>query len=238
MSSAAIALLLALVCATLVLGAPRPPAARRLAKLGSAQAPAAGHESIRRWAPTRWGPAGWARSGRPPDIRIAVRALAEELASGALPSDGWVRASALAGSAGPAFEAAGAAAGRGSDVGAALRAAAGPDEALARLSAAWQCSGQSGASASDVLRRWVDDADARVRAGEAQRVALAGPRASALLLAGLPLLGLGLGAAMGADPLAALTGSPFGAACAVVGSLLDIAGLCWMRRIVRSAARA
>ncbi len=69
-------------------------------------------------------------------------------------------------------------------------------------------------------------------------VALAGPRSSALLLSGLPLLGIALGAAMGARPVPFLLGDPLGRVLCCVGVLLDAAGLLWMRRILRVAARS
>ncbi|MDR1999093.1 MAG: type II secretion system F family protein [Frankiaceae bacterium] len=112
-----------------------------------------------------------------------------------------------------------------------------PDPELRRLAAVWACSAESGAASAEVLRRWVEDADARERARRAQSVELAGPRASALMLAALPVLGLVLGVAMGADPIGALTGSVAGAALGVVGIALDLCGVAWMLRIIAAAAR-
>jgi tight adherence protein B len=68
-------------------------------------------------------------------------------------------------------------------------------------------------------------------------VALAGPRSSAALLTGLPLVGIGLGAAMGARPWEFLLGSPAGRIVCCVGVVLDTAGVLWMRRILRRAER-
>jgi tight adherence protein B len=64
---------------------------------------------------------------------------------------------------------------------------------------------------------------------------LAGPRATARLLAGLPLLGLAMGVALGARPLGFLLGSLPGAMCLGLGVGLDVLGLWWTRRLVSAA---
>lgn len=58
------------------------------------------------------------------------------------------------------------------------------------------------------------------------------------MLAGLPVLGLLLGAAMGADPLRVLLHSGAGLGCLVVGGLLESLGLWWALRIVRGVETA
>jgi tight adherence protein B len=87
-------------------------------------------------------------------------------------------------------------------------------------------------------RQWVGDAQARQRAAAEIDSQLAGPRASALLLGALPLLGLAMGAGMGADPLRTLFGGPVGLAALGSGVLLEIAGVLWVRRIVAAAVAA
>jgi tight adherence protein B len=64
---------------------------------------------------------------------------------------------------------------------------------------------------------------------------LAGPRATARLLAGLPVLGLGLAAALGARPLTFLFGTLPGALCLVLGIGLDALGLWWTARLATAA---
>ena len=78
---------------------------------------------------------------------------------------------------------------------------------------------------------WPPAADQR----RAVAVALSGPRASAAVLTGLPVLGLLMGTAMGARPWAFLLESPGGRVLAAAGVLFDVAGVCWMRRILRVA---
>lgn len=70
---------------------------------------------------------------------------------------------------------------------------------------------------------------------EEVRLQLAGPRATARLLAGLPVLGIGMAVALGADPLAFLFGSLPGAGCLVLGVGLDVLGLTWTRRLAVAA---
>jgi tight adherence protein B len=64
---------------------------------------------------------------------------------------------------------------------------------------------------------------------------LAGPRATARLLAGLPVLGLGMAAALGAKPLSFLFGTLPGAACLTLGIGLDVVGLWWTSHLATAA---
>jgi tight adherence protein B len=77
-----------------------------------------------------------------------------------------------------------------------------------------------------------DDADA------ARQTALAGPKATVSLLTWLPLMGLGLGIALGVDPLAILLGTPWGLAALAAGAGLTVAGRVWSARLVAAAAGA
>ena len=64
---------------------------------------------------------------------------------------------------------------------------------------------------------------------------LSGPRATARLLAGLPVLGLGMAAALGAQPLRFLFATLPGALCLSLGCGLDVLGLWWTSRLATSA---
>ena len=64
---------------------------------------------------------------------------------------------------------------------------------------------------------------------------LSSPRATARLLAGLPALGLGMAAALGAKPLQFLFTTMPGALCLSLGSGLDILGLWWTSRLAMAA---
>ncbi|GEA86472.1 type II secretion system F family protein [Cellulomonas cellasea] len=65
--------------------------------------------------------------------------------------------------------------------------------------------------------------------------ALAGPRSTATVLRWLPVLGVVLGAALGADPLGVLLDGGPGAVSALVGAVLLGAGHVWTRRLVATA---
>lgn len=65
---------------------------------------------------------------------------------------------------------------------------------------------------------------------------LAGARATGAVLAALPLLGIALGQAVGAAPVALLLGSTSGGLLLVVGTALVCAGLAWTGRITAQVA--
>jgi tight adherence protein B len=106
---------------------------------------------------------------------------------------------------------------------------------LRMLAACWRIGADKGGAFAAV----VDGLATALRDEEAQRqevaAQLAGPRATARLLAGLPLLGLGMAGALGADPLAFLFGTVPGLACLALGTGLDVLGLWWTHRLARAA---
>src|SRR5690606_27089699 len=128
----------------------------------------------------------------------------------------------------------------GGDVPDALAAAARRPgaEGLRGLAARWREAGDQGAGLAAGLDRQHgaprNERDQRA----ALRAQLAGARATAVMLAGLPVLGLGLGAALGADPLHVLLHTASGLGCLVAGALLEGAGLWWVLRIMRGAEEA
>lgn len=108
-------------------------------------------------------------------------------------------------------------------------------EGLRLLAACWHVGSERGGTLATVL----DGLAAALRDEEAQRqdvsVQLAGPRATARLLAALPVLGLAMAAALGAHPIPFLCGTLPGAACLITGIALNLTGLYWTRRLARSA---
>jgi tight adherence protein B len=113
-----------------------------------------------------------------------------------------------------------------------------PDPLVAKIRAATRLAEQTGAPLADVIERIEADARSADRARAAAGAQAAGSRATAWLLAGLPVGGLALGYAIGADPLAVLLHTPVGAACAIGAVTLQLAGLAWAARIVRPPAVA
>ncbi len=109
------------------------------------------------------------------------------------------------------------------------------DRSLARVAAAVRLSERTGCSLAAVVAAVEDDLRARRRQRQELRSVTAGPRASAALLAGLPLLALAMGSGIGADPWAVLTTTPAGQVLLVLGVALEGAGLAWSGRLVRRA---
>ena len=109
---------------------------------------------------------------------------------------------------------------------------------LRGLGDAWRVADRAGAPLAAVVRRVADDLAARVEQRQAVTAAVAGARSSAALLAGLPLLGLLLGAAMQAHPLDVLLTTRAGQLVCLLGVALDAAGVLWTQRLAARAERA
>lgn len=170
--------------------------------------------------------AGELRAGRPPE---AVLTEAVDRLRNTDTAAGWSALTPLL-----------AAARFGGDVPAALRHAARRSGAagLSAVAACWEVAVDKGAGLADGL----DRVAASLRLERAQREdlrgQLAGPKATAVMLALLPAFGVLLGASLGADPLRVLFRTPVGLVCLAVGAALEWAGLAWTARIVRSAEGA
>ncbi len=128
----------------------------------------------------------------------------------------------------------------GGDVPAAWRAAANlpGGQGLLAVGAAWSVAESTGAGLVDVLDPVVEGLREQAAARRSIDVALAGTRATASLLAGLPLIGLAMGAGLGAAPIDFLLDTAFGRGCLVVGFGLELIGLTWTERLAESARRA
>lgn len=164
-------------------------------------------------------------------------ALAGEVRAGRQPGEALLSAARDSGGLGDTQAAVLAAARFGGDVPDALAAAARQPgaEGLRGLAACWRVAVDQGAG----LAAGLDRLEAALRAERDQRAdlraQLAGARATAVMLAGLPAVGLALGAALGADPLHILLHTPPGLACLVAGGVLEGMGLWWALHIMRSA---
>ncbi|OEU95523.1 hypothetical protein AN216_23635 [Streptomyces oceani] len=161
--------------------------------------------------------------------------VAGELRAGALPEHALLTAGV--GGLGTPGTMVLAAARHGGDVPDALRAAGGlPGAAGLRGAAAcWQVATDNGAGLADALDRVAAALRAERDQTEELRAHLAGARSTAMLLAMLPLFGILLGSAMGAEPLWVLLHTPAGLALLTVGGFLEWAGLTWVAWIVRLA---
>lgn len=175
------------------------------------------------------------------DAVIALcAALAGEVLAGRQPGEALQWAARDSGGLGEAQPVVLAAARFGGDVPRALALAARSPgaEGLLGLAACWRVAVDQGAG----LAAGLDRLEAALRAERDQRAdlraQLAGPRATVVMLAGLPVLGLLLGAALGADPLHVLLHTGAGLGCLLVGGVLEGVGARWALRIVRKAEAA
>ncbi|WP_129841574.1 type II secretion system F family protein [Streptomyces sp. RFCAC02] len=162
--------------------------------------------------------AGEVRAGHPP-ARALITAASDGLADEA--------------------EAVRAAAHYGGDIPEALRRAAERPgaEGLRGVVACWQVAVDGGASLAGGLEKVAETLRAEQAQREELRAQLAGPRATAFMLAVLPVLGILLGAALGVRPLEILLHTPLGLGCLLAGAALEWAGIAWVAAIVRRAER-
>ncbi|MFI7401806.1 type II secretion system F family protein [Streptomyces sp. NPDC049541] len=181
-----------------------------------------------------------ARERRGDAVIALCGALAGEVRAGRQPGDGLPHAARDSGGLGSAQAAVLAAARFGGDVPDALAAAARQPgaEGLLGLAACWRVAVDQGAG----LAAGLDRLEGALRAERDQRAdllaQLAGAKSTAVMLAGLPALGLALGTALGADPLHVLLHTGAGLGCLLVGGLLEGLGMWWAMRIVRGAEAA
>lgn len=89
----------------------------------------------------------------------------------------------------------------------------------------------SGAPIADVLDSCASGISEAAEAASARSVALAGPQTSAQMLAWLPLVGVVLGSALGAEPLHFLFSTTAGLCVFFLGIACEIAGIVWVRRL-------
>lgn len=106
-------------------------------------------------------------------------------------------------------------------------------EVIERLRTAWQLSVRHGIPLAGLVEGLAADLTATADAQLQRAALLAGPRLSGYLLAGLPVVGLLLGSAMGADPVHVLLGTGIGRVMVLAGAGLACVGLLWTARIAR-----
>ncbi len=98
---------------------------------------------------------------------------------------------------------------------------------LGRIAEAWQVAEHHGLALAELLSAARTDLAGRIRFRARTTASLAGPRATAAVLACLPILGIALGQLMGAAPIAVLFGRGPGTVLLPLGCLLACAGLLW-----------
>jgi tight adherence protein B len=165
--------------------------------------------------------------------------LAAELRAGRTPAQALAAVAPWSGPLEPPLSAAAAAVSAGAPAPTGLlTASALPGAApLRQVAAAWRVTEATGGRLAGVLDRLAEAFDGELELAQELESALAGPRATVVLLAGLPLLGLALGQSVGAHPLQLLLYRPLGWGLLSCAALLDAAGVFVMTRITRWATR-
>jgi tight adherence protein B len=104
--------------------------------------------------------------------------------------------------------------------------------AAAGLASAWATAEVSGSALAGVVERVVSELLAQQEIRREVDEQLAGPRATARLLAVLPMAGIGLGFVLGVDVPQTLLSTLLSLCCLSVGFLLALVGLVWVERLV------
>jgi len=109
------------------------------------------------------------------------------------------------------------------------------DGVLGQLARAWSLVRRHGLPMAEILDAVRRDVVAGVRFARQSHARMAGPRASAVILALLPALGVVLGEAMGAGPLHVLFSTSAGQVLLVSGCGLIWAGMAWSAKLTAPA---
>ncbi len=175
------------------------------------------------------------------NLAAALETLVGELRVGAHPVHAFgIAAAESAGATGAALRAVAARARLGADVPGGLRAVAATSSAPAqweRLAVCWQLAADHGLAMAALMKAAQRDIVERHRFTAGVEAGLAGARATAAILAGLPLLGVLLGQAIGAHPIGFLFGGGAGGWLLSAGLLLVCGGLLWADRITDRLVR-
>lgn len=173
-------------------------------------------------------------------LAAALEVLVGELRVGSHPVKGFAIAAAEAAGASSSACAVGAALGAvaararlGADVAVGLRDSARQSSVpqfWSRVSVYWQLAAEHGLPMAALMQTAHKDIADRQRFADHVEAALSGPRATAIVLAVLPILGVLLGHLVGARPLSFLLGG--GAVALAGGSALLCAGVIWSDRII------
>jgi tight adherence protein B len=168
-------------------------------------------------------------------LETAIDVLVGELRVGAHPAHAFsVAADETVGLVADSCRAVAARARLGADVTAGLRSVAKTSALPAqweRLAVCWQLACEHGLPISTLMRTAQRDIVERQLFSGRVRSAMAGARATAAILASLPMLSVLLGQLIGADPIAFLLAGRAGGWLLVVGMTLLCGGLLWSDRI-------
>jgi tight adherence protein B len=174
------------------------------------------------------------------ELETALDVLVGELRVGAHPAQAFaVAADEASGPVANSCRAVAARARLGADVTAGLRGIAETSALPAqwdRLAVCWQLAAEHGLAMSTLMRAAQHDILERQRFSGHVTSAMAGARATAAILAALPMLSVLFGQLIGADPLAFLLTGHAGGWLLVIGVVLVCSGMLWSDRITDRAA--
>jgi tight adherence protein B len=102
------------------------------------------------------------------------------------------------------------------------------------LAAVWRVAEATGCSLAAPVERLLATHRAEQLVRDEVGAQLAGPHATARLLSFLPLAGIAMGVALGADPVGFLTGTAAGFLCLAAGLTLVVAGRWWTASVAAS----
>jgi tight adherence protein B len=187
----------------------------------------------------RRGKARLARAAESSALQGALDVLVGELRVGAHPVAAFdVAAREVDGPVADSLRAVAARARLGADVAAGLRSFAESSRLPAhweRLALFWRLAQTHGLAVATLMRAAHRDIVEREQFSARVDAGMAGARTTAAVLAGLPVLGVGLGQLIGADPLGFLLAGGAGGWLLVVGVTLACCGLLWSDRITGRA---
>lgn len=165
----------------------------------------------------------------------AARVLASLLQAGQIPTTALAQAASDC----PVLAPAAAAARLGGDIGEELgRAGRVPgQESMTSIAAAWSISERTGAPIADVLTGVAEALRRQLRIAAVVDAELAAARTSGHIMAVLPALAVGLGFAVGVNPLTFLTGAPLGRLLLLMGVALTASGVLWIDSMSRGSGR-
>lgn len=180
-----------------------------------------------------------ARQARQTAVAEVTFALAGELRAGRTASEALRAAATTAGPLAEALQSAADAVAVGGSAAAELDAASrlpGADR-LRSVAAAWRVTESAGGRVALVLERLGEAMDRDDELHREMEAALAAPKATMMLLAGLPVFGLVLGQSIGAHPVHLLLYRPLGWGLLLGAALLDAIGIVVSRKISKFALR-
>lgn len=173
-------------------------------------------------------------------LETALDVLVGELRAGSHPVRAFgVAADETAGAVAVSLRSVAARARLGADVAAGLAAASGTSALPAhweRLALCWRLASDNGLGIATLMRAAQRDIAERQRFSARVASSLAGARATAAILAALPVLGVLLGQLIGARPLVFLLGGHAGGWLLLIGTTLACCGLWWSDRIADRVA--